>query len=91
MFDLLQNWRARRALRAADMLDQLVDDQLPLLAGLSEGTRRRISEHLSEVATLASAYRGYARGHLSRDELLGCADLTIERITTIRESVPSRS
>lgn len=91
MFDVMHNWRARRARRAADMLDQLVDDQLPLLAGVSEHTRRRISEHLGEVALLASAYRAYARGTISREALQGRADITVDRITTIRATVPSRS
>ena len=37
-------WRTRRALRTAQLLDEVVDSQLPLLTALPEDRRRRSAD-----------------------------------------------
>ncbi|MBB5911106.1 hypothetical protein [Actinoalloteichus hymeniacidonis] len=60
---------ARRALRTAAMLDELVDSQLPLVVGLSEPSARRASEYLAALVMLGQAYRWYGAGWIGRREL----------------------
>ncbi|HEY4020288.1 MAG TPA: hypothetical protein VGM75_16470 [Pseudonocardiaceae bacterium] len=61
--------RTRRALAAANMLDEVVDSQLALLAGLPERSRRRSANYLAELVMLAQTYRHYAAGWVDRKEL----------------------
>lgn len=63
------NWRARRALRSAEMLDDIVDSQLELVPHLAESARQESADHLAEMVMLAQAYRHYAVGWISRGEL----------------------
>lgn len=86
---LLGGWRARRALRSAAMLDQIVDSQLPLLAGLPERSRRRSANYLSELVMLAQAYRHYAAGWIDRRELDQRSQLTMRRLNNFRHPHPS--
>jgi hypothetical protein len=51
------------------MLDEVVDSQLALLAGLPERSRRRSANYLAELVMLAQTYRHYAAGWLDRKEL----------------------
>ncbi|RJQ73259.1 hypothetical protein D5S17_24955 [Pseudonocardiaceae bacterium YIM PH 21723] len=77
-------WRAKRAVRAAELLDELVDGQLPLLAGLSEASRRRSADYLAELVLLAQAYRHYAAGWISRKELERRGRLAVLRLDDLR-------
>lgn len=77
-------WRTRRALRSAQLLDDVVDSQLPLHAVLSEEQRRRSADYLAEVVALAQAYRHYAAGWIGRRELEQCGRTAVERIEALR-------
>lgn len=85
----LRGRRSRRALQAAAALDQLVDDQLPLLSALSMPSRQRVADHLAEVAMLASAYRAFALGAIGRAELNHRAALALKTIEAIRTGTPT--
>lgn len=82
-------WRARKALQAAGMLDEIVDSQLPLLAGLPEASRRRSAGYLAELVMLAQAYRHYAAGWISRGELEERSHRTMRRLNNFRHRHPS--
>lgn len=82
-------WRARRALRAAATLDEVVDSQLPLLAGLPERGRRRSASYLAELVMLAQAYRHYAAGWIDRRELDRRSQQTMRRLSNFRHQHPS--
>lgn len=84
-------WRARRALAAANMLDEVVDSQLALLAGLPERSRRRSANYLAELVMLAQAYRHYAAGWLDRRELDRRSQLTMRKLNNFRHPHPSRA
>ena len=86
---LLRGWRARRALRAARMLDDVVDSQLPLLAGLPESSRRRSANYLAELVMLAQDYRHYANGWLDRKELDARCRRAVRRLDNHRHRHPS--
>jgi hypothetical protein len=85
----LHGWRARKAVRAAGMLDEIVDSQLPLLAGLPESSRRRSAGYLAELVMLAQAYRHYAAGWLDRRELEERSVLAMRRLNNFRHPHPS--
>jgi hypothetical protein len=85
----LRGWRARKALRAASMLDEIVDSQLPLLAGLPEASRRRSAGYLAELVMLAQAYRHFATGWLDRRELEQRSQLAMRRLSNFRHPHPS--
>lgn len=61
--------RRRRALRAARMLDEVVDTQLPFLASFDEQRRRRSANYLAELVKLAHDYRYFANGWIGAKEL----------------------
>lgn len=61
--------RVRRAMKAARMLDEVVDTQLPLLASFDEQRRRRSANYLAELVKLAQDYRYFANGWIDADEL----------------------
>lgn len=82
-------WRARKALQAAGMLDEIVDSQLPLLAGLSEAGRRRSASYLAELVMLGQAYRHYAAGWINRAELEQRSHRTVRRLNNYRHRHPS--
>jgi len=48
----LHGWRARKAVHAASMLDEIVDSQLPLLAGLPESRERGEIERKQKKETI---------------------------------------
>ena len=85
----LAGWRGRRALRAARLLDQVVDRQLPLLAGLSERGRRRSADYLAELVMLAQAYRHYAQGWIDHRELEHRGQATMRRLYELRHPRPT--
>lgn len=82
-------WRARKALRAAGMLDEIVDSQLPLLAALPEASRRRSAGYLAELVLLAQDYRHYANGWIGRGELQQRSHRTVRRLDGLRHRHPS--
>ncbi|CCH27376.1 hypothetical protein ABZ816_33075 [Actinosynnema sp. NPDC047251] len=61
--------RTKRALKAARMLDEVVDTQLPLLASFDEDRRRRSADYLAELVKLAQDYRYFAHGWIDAKEL----------------------
>lgn len=85
----LHGWRARKALRAATMLDEIVDSQLPLLTGLPEASRRRSASYLAELVMLAQAYRHYAAGWLDHRDLDRRCQLAVRRLKNFRHPHPS--
>lgn len=76
--------RRRRALRSAQMLDDVVDAQAGSLPELPEDVRRSGADHLAELALLAQAYRAYAAGRLSRRELRCRGWSAVARLESIR-------
>ncbi|GAA0508292.1 hypothetical protein GCM10011581_19760 [Saccharopolyspora subtropica] len=65
----LPRWRRTRALRSAQLLDDVVDAQVETLPQLPDELRRRHADHLAELVLLAQSYRHYAAGWISRREL----------------------
>ncbi|HEX5119084.1 MAG TPA: hypothetical protein VGG05_28600 [Pseudonocardiaceae bacterium] len=84
-----RGWRARKALHAAGMLDEIVDSQLPLLAGLPEASRRRSAGYLAELVMLAQDYRHYANGWINRGELERRSHHAVRRLDGFRHRHPS--
>lgn len=76
--------RARRALASARALDQMVAEQLPLVANLPEASRTRAADFLAELVMLSQAYRHHAAGWISRRELEERGLGTVSRIAVIR-------
>lgn len=71
------------------MLDEIVESQLPLLAGLPEASRRRSAGYLAELVMLAQDYRHFAAGWLARDELAQRSRQTMGRLNSYRQHHPS--
>ena len=71
------------------MLDEVVDSQLALLAGLPERSRRRSANYLAELVMLAQAYRHYANGWLDRRELDRRSRIAMRRLDHFRSPHPS--
>ncbi|WP_253671418.1 hypothetical protein [Streptoalloteichus tenebrarius] len=84
-------WRARRAIRAATLLDRVVDSQLPLVTGLPEASRRHSADYLAELVMLAQAYRHYAAGWIDRRELDRRGRAAVARLDQLRRERPSAS
>ncbi|WP_433266979.1 hypothetical protein ACQPZF_00225 [Actinosynnema sp. CS-041913] len=85
-----RRWRTKRALKAARMLDQVVDTQLPLLASFDEERRRRSADYLAELVTLAQDYRYYANGWIDAKELDRRGHQTMAKLTKLREDPTAR-
>lgn len=66
---LFPRWRRARALRAAQVLDDVVNTQVASLPMLPADIRRRHADHLAELVLLAQTYRHYAKGWITRREL----------------------
>jgi hypothetical protein len=81
-------WRATRARRSAELLDEVVDAQLPLLSTLAEGSRRRAADYLAELVMLAQAYRHYAAGWIDRRELERRGNAVVSRLNAMRQQRP---
>jgi hypothetical protein len=79
-----RGWRTRRALRTAQLLDEVVDSQLPLLTALPEGRRRRSADYLAELVMLSQAYRHYAAGWIDRRELDRRGHGVLDRLGELR-------
>jgi hypothetical protein len=80
---------ARRALDSARILDQVVENQLPLVARLPEGgSRVRAADFLTELVLLSQAYRHHAAGWISRRELERRGDHAMRRLSYIRRRSP---
>lgn len=82
----VQRWRA---VRAAAMLDDVVDAQLPLVTSLGEQSRHRVANNLAELVMLAHSYRGYAEGRIDRQELDRRGRAVIARLTATRPAHPA--
>ena len=78
-----RKWHSRRALQAAEMLDEVVDSQLPLVTELSEESRRRSAEYLSELVMLAQDYRHFAAGWIDQAELERRGNATVARLEVL--------
>jgi hypothetical protein len=76
--------RARRALEAARLLDQVVDTQLPLLASFDEDRRRRSADYLAELVKLAQDYRYFANGWINARELDRRGKAAVTTLTDMR-------
>ena len=76
--------RAKRALRSAQVLDEVVEAQLALVARLPEDSRRRAADYLAELVMLSQSYRHYAAGWISRKELETRGAATMQRLTQLR-------
>lgn len=86
----MRRWRARRALRSARLLDEVVDTQLPLLAAFSEERRRRSADYLAELVKLAQDYRYFANGWIDGRELDRRGQIAIEQLSRLREDPTAR-
>lgn len=82
--------RTRRALKAARMLDAVVDTQLPLLVSFSEQRRRRSADYLAELVKLAQDYRYYANGWIDAEELDRRGKDAMSALTKLREDPSAR-
>ena len=77
---------ARRALASARVLDRVVENQLPLVVRLPEGSSRtRAADFLAELVLLSQAYRHHAEGWISRRELERRGQSTMRKLSTIRQ------
>lgn len=74
---------------SARVLDEVVANQLSLVSRLSEEGRRRAADFLAELVMLATAYRHYAEGWISRRELERRGLHTMQRLSMIRQRRPS--
>ncbi|WNV91465.1 hypothetical protein [Umezawaea sp. Da 62-37] len=83
-------WRARRALRSARLLDEVVDTQLPLLAAFGEERRRRSADYLAELVKLAQDYRYFAHGWIDAKELDRRGQEAIVQLSRLREDPTAR-
>ena len=83
--------RVKRAIDSARVLDEVVATQLALVSRLSEDGRRRAADFLAELVMLATAYRHYAAGWISRRELERRGLHTMQRLAVIRQRRPSRA
>ena len=86
----MRRWRARRALRSARLLDEVVDTQLPLLAAFSEERRRRSADYLAELVKLSQDYRYFANGWIDARELDRRGQLAVEQLGRLREDPTAR-
>jgi hypothetical protein len=81
--------RVKRALDSARVLDEVVANQLSLVSRLPEDGRRRAADFLAELVMLATAYRHFAAGWISRRELERRGQHTMRRLAVIRQRRPS--
>ncbi|MGW1681741.1 hypothetical protein [Saccharopolyspora sp. NPDC002376] len=63
------HWHRTRALRSAQVLDDVVDSQVASLPLLPPDLRRRQADHLAELVLLAQNHRHYAKGWITCREL----------------------
>ncbi|MEV0677030.1 hypothetical protein AB0I60_10950 [Actinosynnema sp. NPDC050436] len=82
--------RAKRALEAARMLDEVVDTQLPLLASFDEDRRRRSADYLAELVVLAQDYRYFAHGWIDAKELDRRGHRAMATLSRLREDPTAR-
>ncbi|WP_460958121.1 hypothetical protein [Parasphingorhabdus pacifica] len=77
-------WRGRRALRSAQVLDDVVNSQLRLVPHLSAEARRESADYLAELVMLAQVYRHFAAGWISRHELEHRGNAAMHRLAGLR-------
>ncbi|MBB5958750.1 hypothetical protein FHS29_005359 [Saccharothrix tamanrassetensis] len=85
-----RRWRTKRALKAARMLDEVVDTQLPLLASFDEDRRRRSADYLAELVKLAQDYRYFAHGWIDAKELDRRGHQAMAKLNKLREDPTAR-
>ena len=83
--------RVKRAMDSARVLDEVVANQLALVSRLSEEGRRRAADFLAELVMLATAYRHYAAGWITRRELERRGLHTMQRLAVIRQRKATRA
>jgi hypothetical protein len=83
--------RVKRAMDSARVLDEVVANQLALVSRLSEDGRRRAADFLAELVMLATAYRHYAAGWITRRELERRGLHTMRRLAAIRQRKATRA
>ncbi|MGQ0839933.1 hypothetical protein [Actinokineospora sp.] len=89
MIGLLVGRRARRALAAAHVLDEVVASHLALVSRLPEASRRRGADYLAELVLLAQAYRHYAQGWIGKRELERRGRFATGQLAELRRMRPS--
>jgi hypothetical protein len=82
--------KVKRALRAARMLDEVVDTQLPFLASFDEQRRRRSANYLAELVKLAQDYRYFAQGWIDAEELERRGQDAMAALNRLREDPSAR-
>ncbi|TQM81911.1 hypothetical protein FHX81_4298 [Saccharothrix saharensis] len=87
---VLRRRRARRALRAARMLDEVVDTQLPFLAQFDQQRRERSANYLAELVKLAQDYRYFANGWIDAKELERRGQDAMAALNRLREDTSAR-
>ncbi|NUS66191.1 MAG: hypothetical protein HOQ46_21395 [Saccharothrix sp.] len=87
---VLRRRRVRRALRAARMLDEVVDTQLPFLARFDQQRRERSADHLAELVKLAQDYRYFANGWIGAEELERRGQAAMAALNRLREDTSAR-
>jgi hypothetical protein len=85
---LIPGWRRARALRCAQVLDEVVNAQVELLPHLPVEIRQRSADHLAELVLLGQAYRHFAAGWISRRELEHRGEAALVRLAE-SECVPA--
>lgn len=75
---------AGRAVRAAALLDEVVDARAGSLPRLPESARRDAADELAELALLAQDYRRFAAGWVSDRELKRKGEAATARLVVLR-------
>lgn len=78
-------WSARRAGRAADVIDARIDNELEGLQTIPVHQRRKPAEVLTLLVALAKTYREYAQGGIDRAELRAREQHTARLLTALRK------
>ncbi len=76
----------RRALRSAEVLDDVVDAQVAELPRLPEDLRIQYADYLAELVELSQDYRHFAAGWISRRELRRRGNATLCRLESCKRS-----
>jgi hypothetical protein len=85
---LIPGWRRTRALRCAQVLDEVVDARVGLLPHLPVELRQCSADRLAELVLLGQAYRHFAAGWISGRELELRGEATLVRLAE-SECVPA--
>ncbi len=78
-------WSARRAGRAADVIDARIDNELEGLQTIPVHQRTKPAEVLTLLVALAKTYREYAQGGIDRTELRTAEQHTARLLTALHK------